>query len=423
MKRFILVSLCVVFSLVAMVEVVHAQNKKKLTFMYMRHWVPEADDTVQKRVEEWGAKNGVDVQFDKIVEKDFEFKITVAVQNKTGPDISMFRTSLPILYQDALIDVSDIAQGLISKHGPFYPANKAQTFTGQRWVAIPWYTTVPAWMYRVDALRKANVNVPDTYDDVPKVAKAIADPARGFYGFGNAVSRTRDGVLFVQSVLWAYGMKLASEDGKTILFNSPETLAGLQYIVDLSRVHKIQPAGVTGWDDAANNKAWAAGQLGMTTNAASIYYQAKKDNPELAANTGHSKWPRGPAGRATTVDTYSFAIMKYSQNQELAKDLLRYLTTDESYTAYYTAGQGFQNPTLAPFTKLQVYADPKLQPINEILPDGRVSGWPGPVTRGAAEVEVQGVMTDMVTRVLVDNLTPKQALDEATSRINGIYAK
>jgi hypothetical protein len=52
-----------------------------------------------------------------------------------------------------------------------------------------------------------------------------------------------------------------------------------------------------------------------------------------------------------------------------------------------------------------------------------VSGWPGPVTRGAAEVEAQNVMTDMVQRVLVDKLTPEKALDEATDRMKAIYAK
>ena len=398
----------------------YAQAKKKITVMYMRHWVPAADDAVQKRAEEWGAKNGVEIQFDKIAEKDFDFKITTAVQNKTGPDIAMFRTSTPILFQDALVDVSDIAKALIAKHGEFYPANKAQTFTGTGYVAIPWYTIFPTWMYRIDLLNKANVKVPDTYEDVPKVARAVANPSQGLYGFGIALSRSRDGILFCQSVLWAFGMKLASEDGKTITFNSPQTLAGLKYIVDLA---KVMPPGVTGWDDSSNNTAWLAGKLAMTTNAPSIYYQTKTQNPELAANTGHAIWPKGPAGRPVMMDTYSLGILKFSPNQELAKDLLRYLTADEGYQNFYTAGQGFQDPVFPDLAKLPVFQDPKLKPIIDTLPYGRVSGWPGPVTRGAAEVEAQGVMTDMVQRVLVDHLTPEQALDEATKRMQGIYGK
>jgi len=398
----------------------YAQTKKRITVMYMRHWVPAADDAVQKRAEEWGAKNGVEVQFDKIAEKDFDFKITTAVENKTGPDIAMFRSSTPILFQDALVDVSDVAKALIAKHGEFYPANKAQTFTGKAWVAIPWYTIFPTWMYRIDLLNKANLKVPDTYEEVPVVAKAVANPAQGLYGFGIALSRSRDGILFTQSVLWAFGMKMASEDGKTVTFNSPQTLAGLKYIVDLA---KVMPPGVTGWDDSSNNTAWLAGKLAMTTNAPSIYYQTKTQNPELAANTGHAIWPKGPAGRPVMMDTYSLGIMKFSPNQELAKDLLRYLTTEEGYTNFYMAGQGFQCPTLATFTKLSVFDDPKLKPVIETLPFGRTSGWPGPVTRAAAEVEAQGVMTDMVQRVLVDKLTPEKALDEATNRMKAIYAK
>jgi multiple sugar transport system substrate-binding protein len=275
-------------------------------------------------------------------------------------------------------------------------------------------------MYRIDLLNKANMKVPDTYDDVPAVAKAVANPAQGLYGFGTALSRSRDGILFTQSVLWAFGMKMASEDGGTITFNSPQTLAGLKYLVDLA---KVMPPGVTGWDDSSNNTAWLAGKLAMTTNAPSIYYQSKTNNPELAANTGHAVWPKGPAGRPVMMDTYSLAVMKFSPNQDAAKDLLRHLTADEGYTNFYMAGQGFQCPTLPTFAKLSVFGDPKLKPVIETLPFGRTSGWPGPVTRGAAEVEAQGVMTDMVQRVLVDKLTPEKALDEATDRMKAIYGK
>jgi ABC-type glycerol-3-phosphate transport system substrate-binding protein len=78
---------------------------------------------------------------------------------------------------------------------------------------------------------------------------------------------------------------------------------------------------------------------------------------------------------------------------------------------------------LPAFAKLSVFSDLKLKPVIDTLPFGRVSGWPGPVTRGAAEVEAQYVMTDMVQRVLVDKLTPEKALDEATERMKAIYAK
>jgi multiple sugar transport system substrate-binding protein len=421
MRRGWILSLLAVFLIATTgITPVHAQAKKRITIMYMRHWVPAADDAAQKRAEEWGAKNGVEVQFDKIAEKDFDFKITAAVENKAGPDVAMFRRSAAILFQDALVDVSDIAKALIAKHGEFYPANKAQTFTGKAWVAIPWYTIFPTWMYRIDLLNKANVKVPDTYEEVPVVAKAVANPPQGLYGFGIALSRSSDGILFTQSVLWAFGMKMASEDGRAITFNSPQTLAGLKYIVDLANV---MPPGVTGWDDSSNNAAWLAGKLAMTTNGPSIYYQSRTQNPELAANTGHAIWPKGPTGRPVMMDTYSLAVMKFSPNQELAKDLLRYLTADEGYANYYTAAQGFQCPTLSDFTKLAVFGDPKLKPIVDTLPYGRVSGWPGPVTRGAAEVEAQWVMTDMVQRVLVDKLTPEKALDEATDRMKAIYAK
>ena len=248
-------------------------------------------------------------------------------------------------------------------------------------------------------------------------------PEDNLYAFGNSFSKTRDGILFTQAVLWAFGSHVTAEDGKTITFNSPETLAGLEYIVSLYN-DKLMPPGITGWDDSSNNKAFLAGQLVTTQNGPSIYYQLKSQNDPNLANTGLANWPAGPAGRTSMMDTYGLGIMKYSQNQELAKDLLRYLYQPENLEAFYNAGMGFQNPTIEKYTTMDVFtSDPQLQVVTELLSTSHAPGWPGPVTRGVAEIEAQGVLPDMVARVLVDGITPQESVDEATKRIEDIYAK
>jgi len=397
-------------------------QKKKISILYMKHWVPEADALVEKRAKEWGEKNNIEIVFDSIAEADFEMKIASCIENNTGPDLALFRVTMPIIYKDALLDDSDLAEKIISERGEFFEGNKAECYADGKWVTIPFYSIMSVWMVRTDILQKHNLPVPDTYEDLYNTCAVINDPANGVYALGEAFSHSRDGNTFVQNVLWSFGSELAGKDGKTVTFNSPETLAGLKYIVSLYKAGFIPP-GATAWDDSSNNKAWQAGQLAMTSNAPGIYYNLVKDNDPLAAVTSHSKWPAGPKGRFALVDTYSLGIMKYTPYPEETKALLEYLTSDEGMTQFYTAGGGFQFPVQEKYMSLDVYKQEALKEPVSMMYGARSPGWPGPLTPAAAEVEAQGIMVDMVARVLVDNLEPQAALDEATQRIQEIYDK
>ena len=123
------------------------------------------------------------------------------------------------------------------------------------------------------------------------------------------------------------------------------------------------------------------------------------------------------------LDSYSLGIMKYTPNPEEAKELLTYLTSDEVMREFYTAGGGFQFPVLSQYTDMEIYQNEALIEPVSMLSDSRSPGWPGPLTPAAAEVETQSIMVDMVARVLVDRIEPQAALDEATQRIEEIYAK
>ena len=421
-NKVLIVLLFIIILVLGIFSFGYTAEKPKINILYMKHWVPSADELIKARAEEWGAQNGVEIQVDFIVEKDFDLKLVNAIENKYGPDIATFRVASAMLYQDALLDVTDIAEDIIKERGEFFPANKAAAYTGSKWIGIPFYTGIPAMMYRKDLFEAAGQKIPETFDELAEVAKVLNQPDKGIYGLGEAYSRTRDGINFVQVVIWAFGGKLCSEDGTKVMFNSPETLEALKYMVELYN-SGVMPPGVTGWDDSANNKAWGAGQLAITSNAPSIYYQLKTQDPDMAAKTLHGAWPAGPAGEAAVTDNYSLAILNYTKYPDLAKDLLRYLTSDEGLTQFYTAGQGFQNPTIKKYLDLPVYQDPALKPIYAALEAGRSPGWPGPLTQAASEVEHQYIITDMVSRVIVDKLTPEESLQEATNRIEAIYAK
>ena len=125
-----------------------------ISILYMQHWAPGADEVIKNKAIEWGKTKNAEIQFDMIPEKDFEFKVANAVENKSGPDVVLMRTTAPILYQDSLVDITDVANEIIERDGDFYQANKAESYTGSAYVTIPLYSVVPVWFYQIDKLKE-----------------------------------------------------------------------------------------------------------------------------------------------------------------------------------------------------------------------------------------------------------------------------
>ena len=167
---------------------------------------------------------------------------------------------------------------------------------------------------------------------------------------------------------------------------------------------------------------WLAGVLAITGNTGSIYWATTKEAPALRPNTRHTLYPQGPAGRAHYAEMYEFGLFKYSKNQELAKDLIRYLMQPEQYAKWLESGEGNMSPLLGTYATLPMWTkDPNLKPFAEVSKYARAIGWPGPVTRAASEVNVKFIFVDMAAKV-AKGMPAQKAIDEAVAEMKKIYA-
>lgn len=422
MKKLLALVLSVLLILAMASTATAEATKGTLSILWMTHWVQASMDVMEQRAKEWGDANGYNVEMSFIAEADFEMKLVSSIESGSGPDVALFRCSLPVAYADGLLEVTDVAEKIIAERGEFYSGNKAQSVVGDIWTCIPLYTIMSCVMTRTDIFEELGLQIPKTYDDLYTACEIIYEKYPSVYPLGEAIGKSRDGNTFVQNVLWSFGSKLAGEDGTTVTFNSPETLAGLEYMVSLYNAGYI-PAGATAWDDSSNNKAWQAGQLAITSNAPSVYYNMKKSEDPLADLTKHSGWPEGPAGASALVDNYGLCVLGYTPHPEACKDLILYLTSDEVIREFYTAGGGFQFPVNPSLLDCEVFSNPAIEEAVALLDTAHAPGWPGPLTQAAAEVDAQYIMVDMFARVAADGLSCQAALDEATARIEQIYAK
>src|SRR6188474_1188283 len=79
------------------------------------HWVrwvdfiPESDVELKRQMPEASKALGAEIVLETINGNDLQPRITAAVQSGSGADIFNFQYNWPHLYQNAVVDVSDVA--------------------------------------------------------------------------------------------------------------------------------------------------------------------------------------------------------------------------------------------------------------------------------------------------------------------------
>src|SRR3974390_1230805 len=87
----------------------------KLSMGFWDHWVPGANDALTALVNEWAAKEKVDVTIDYIPSQGFKDRLTIAAESQaqSGHDILTMGSWWPHAYSEQLEPVSDIVEPLI----------------------------------------------------------------------------------------------------------------------------------------------------------------------------------------------------------------------------------------------------------------------------------------------------------------------
>ncbi len=407
------------------------QRGTSLSMLQWSHFVPEGDAFFDKWAADWGKKNNVEVKVEHINANDIPARLAGHVQAKAGPDIVQYLFNWPWLYPDALLDVSDIADKLGQQLGGWYKDIESYCKPGGGWKAVPFSFYGQVLNYRGDWFKESNIALPKTMDDLIEMAKALN---KAGHPFGQALGHSfTDPRVFWYPWLWSFGGKEVMEDGKTIALDSPETLEAVTKAVEM---FNSMVKGTLSWDDNSNNRAFLAGQLGATTNAASIYFTAKrekadretqkKSNPAIAtpADIEHTVLPAGKAGKFSLQSALSNGIMSWSKNVSAAKDFIVAAMQPDVYNDYLNTVQGYNVGPLHAFDNAPVWnTDPKIKPFLQAITEGssRWPGWPGPPSAASSQVAENYIVIDLFAKACSGEFTPKESITAAATALKRFY--
>jgi multiple sugar transport system substrate-binding protein len=303
---------------------------------------PDHNAFVRAEYAEYAKVNGWNVDLSNIAGfqggGDLNQKLVAGVQAGNAPDMMNHNVGARQLqFLGALEPVGDLVQESIGKHGAVVPGFQNDLEFENNWWAVPFFTRAGGWYIRGDIFKKHGLD-PDKdladFNKARETALKISDPDNKMWGWGMTVNRSGDGNSMVQNVLFRFGSQVQDEKGEIIKFNSPESVAGLNWLKETysdPKWAKMLPPGVLSWNDLSNNEAFLAGTIAITDNAGTMYAKAVFDKVPHAKDILFVQRPArfSDGKRLEFLSGERFYVIKGTKNKEAAYDMIRHMLSDQ----------------------------------------------------------------------------------------------
>lgn len=279
---------------------------------------------------------GVKIKIETYSWSDFYTKWTTGLSSGNVPDLSSALSSqvVEMIDADALLPLDD----LIDKIGrdKFYEKTLTELQADGKTFGVPLYSNTEAMWYRKDLLKKYNLEVPETWDELYQAAKVIGEGEKGkTYGQAfptgtNDMMATRWLHLYMRSA----GETLITKEGKANL-TSKVAIDGINYWV---KVYKEQsPQESINYNVLDQATLYYQGKTAFDFNTGFHIGGVKTNTPDLLPEIDCAPIPRvnkadKPIGCET--NTIPLVLWKNSKHPEIAKAFMEYFYQPERYVDF-----------------------------------------------------------------------------------------
>jgi ABC-type glycerol-3-phosphate transport system substrate-binding protein len=425
-------------SVVAAPYIRGAHAAGKLSLGVWDHWVPGANDNMNKLCKEWGEKNKVEVQIDYITSVGDKDMITATAESQAGAghDIMTHRSWQIVVHRRMLEPLDEVMASLEKQGGPANEIANYLAMVDGHWYGIPTCTgsQVKPCCSRVDLYKQhCGIDLQAMFPAGDNRDKALIDSwnwdlylssaeklMKAGFPVGNPLGQTSDAIDWVGALFRSHGV-VAIDEKDNIKISSDATRQVLEY---MKKFTPQMPPEVYAWDDAGNNRWLISGKGAGIMNPPSAWVVANRDNPSVGAQCWTHDMPRGPAGRFVGHLPIFFGLWKFSQNKEAAKDLIRFLSEKDQARKFVAASSGYDLPSFKSYYDFDTWkeAGPPKGSVYNYPPRGdeqvSIAGYPARPDV-AAQVYNSAVMVNMVSRVTQGGESIESAIKWAERELEG----
>lgn len=295
----------------------------------------------------------------------------------------------------------------------FIPSRLATTeVKGKHW-GVPWQGLVFGIAYNKKIFDEVGVKVPQTWDDLKQVAKAVTIPGKR-YGIGWVMSQKLDTGYRTYPLVLKDGGRFMDDNVTKYIFDNDQNVEAVNLMIDIKKEGATVP-GMESWTLDQEGQIvqgqtavmviggpWVPGEM---KNHAADWDLMKVPMPTK---------PSGPKDPATLSDDIMLSIFHLGKAKEAAYDVMKYIRTGQADAELWmgsNAGGGL------PVTQ-DALKDPRWQKYwaHDVFEAELNHAVPWPYSTNLAEA--QTIYALEISRAFSGQAPVKQALSEGVQKAN-----
>ncbi|MGH2562680.1 MAG: ABC transporter substrate-binding protein [Thermomicrobiales bacterium] len=389
----------------------------KLRILLKTDFHPDYNAFMDQELKAYAEVNGWDIEVSDVAGyaagSDLYQKLQGQVGAGDAPDLLIHDIDVRNLHTLGLIQpVSDMVAEAVEAFGEPVPGFVFDANFDDEWWAVPFFTRAGGYYVRQDIFEEHGLDViadMEYYDKMREAALAVTNADENQWGWGMTVNRSGDGNSLVQNVIFRFGGHLQDEAGEIVTFNSPETIAGLEWLAATYTEEQYQPMlppGILSWTDTSNNEAFISGQIVITQNAGTMYAKAVFDQVPFADQIAYIPVPRRLSDdqRLDFLSGMKFHLITDAKNKDASYDLIRHFLTEPVKQEVWRISRAYALPAYRVGWENPVITENanSMQGKEIALNPGGFTGlsWPGPDTAAVSSIAAGTFFTDMMSEII-----------------------
>ncbi|MCL4534293.1 MAG: sugar ABC transporter substrate-binding protein [Bacteroidetes bacterium] len=391
---------------------------------------PKLMKFINDTVAEYQQKTGVEIQIESMPETDLWPKIQASISAGRPYDLA---TASYIMYIATLAEKNQLepVDDIIAKFGDFLPYNLLEIHGKNWWV--PYDYNVSLLFVRSDLLKEKGLNPPKSWDEMLTVAKALTDKEKDRYGIVLCIGENGCNDFLWSPIMFCDGFDAFDKDWNVILDSPEMKQKAVEALNFWKELYKYMPPGQEAAGYSEMLSLFATGRVAIAPYAGRMIHYMQDKSPDLLDKFLVIGYPSKDGKRAKASGYGDGFIVPKGPNSKAAKEFLAWFT--EHKMAEFNATLAVH---LLP-TRKAVLDDPKyrdhpdtkrfwdsaIKPQYDLLAErgpracamegsGPYFDWrPGTVVNA-------GVIKDLAQSVVLKNVPPDQAVDEAAKKIRDL---
>lgn len=399
----------------------HAQDTKEITLFTMQ-LKPKFTDYMEAMLANFEkAHPGTKVKWVDYPAQGYETKLLSMIVGGQSPDV----LNLPLQYVITLND-RKLLLPLDDLLTPDQRAQYIQPILEEGCLikgilySVPWYVTSPVTMYNKKLFAEAGLDPekpPKDLDELFSMSRTIKEKT-GAFGFLNPL--TEDGAF--KSIIAAAGVPLTDAAMTKATFNTPEALRVVKQYKQMFDDGVIPRESLT----AEHRRAidlFKTGKAAFFVSGAQFLLGIKEEAPDMYANVGIGNMPPIPPDGRYLVELQNLSVYAKTRHPREATDLALWITNAENQLAFAkivtilpSAAEALKDPYFSlpgntPEDRARNISAKQLEKPTALIP---------PLPNLS---ELNRVMNDFAREVMLRNVPPETALNQAEEKWNAILAK